>query len=77
MSAASARACAGHALRTLPGLYRPRHPERTVVREHFETWPALRREGELDVPGVPGFVERDFRKYIACGVLAHGSVVPD
>jgi hypothetical protein len=73
MSAASARACAGHALPTPPGLYRPRHPERTVlhavVREHLETWLALQREGEDDVPG---FVERDFRKYITCGVLAHG-----
>jgi hypothetical protein len=66
MSAESARACAGHALRTPPGLYRPRHPERTVlhavVREHLETWLALKREGELDAPTVPGFVERDFRK---------------
>jgi hypothetical protein len=43
-----------------------------VVREHLEAWLALKREGELDVPGVPGFVERDFRKYLACGVLAHG-----
>jgi ribosomal protein S27E len=36
-----------------------------VVREHLETWLALERE-------VPGFVERDFRKYVTCGVLGHG-----
>ena len=42
------------------------------MREHFETWLALEREGELDEPGVPGFVERDFRQYLTCGVLAHG-----
>jgi len=29
-----------------------------VVREHFETWLALDREGELDEPGVPGLAER-------------------
>jgi hypothetical protein len=44
------------------GLYRPRRPERpvlhAVVREHFETWLALDREGELDEPGVPGLAER-------------------
>jgi len=43
-----------------------------VVREHLETWLALQRAGELDAPGVPAFVERDFRKYLTCGVLAHG-----
>jgi hypothetical protein len=33
-------------------VYRPRHPERAVlhavVREHLETWLALKREGERD-----------------------------
>jgi len=23
-------------------------------------------------PGLPGYVERDFRKYLECGILAHG-----
>jgi hypothetical protein len=81
MSAASARASARHADHCLPGRYRPRRPERTVlhavVREHLETWLALKQEGELEGPGVPAFVERDFRKYLTCGVLAHGSVVTD
>jgi len=40
----------------------PAPSERTVlhavVREHLESWLALQREGELDAPGVPAFVER-------------------
>jgi hypothetical protein len=68
MSAETARACAGHAARSTPGLYRPRHPERTVlhavVGEHLETWLAAKRAGGLDTPAVAGFVERDFRQYL-------------
>jgi DNA-directed RNA polymerase subunit RPC12/RpoP len=57
-------------------VYRPRRPQRTVlysvVQHHFETWLALQREDDPWQERVPGFVERDFRKYLACGILAHG-----
>jgi hypothetical protein len=43
-----------------------------VVREHLESWLALQREGELDAPAVPAFVERELRKYLTCGILAQG-----
>lgn len=72
--AVSARACAGHTCDRPPALYRPRHPERTVVRavvrEHLETWLARQREGEREVPG---FVERDFRKAASRSMPAIGS----
>jgi len=59
-----------------PGLYRRRRPEGTVlhrlVREHLETFLALVREGHIDTDPVPGYVETTFRKYLECGVLAHG-----
>ena len=59
-----------------PTTYRRRRPERTLlyrtVQAHFETWLALRR-GELDDgEPVPGYVEREFRRYLECGILAHG-----
>ena len=51
-----------------------------VVRQNLETWLAQRRVGGLD-PGsdlsvhpVPGYVERDLRKFLECGILAHGFV---
>jgi hypothetical protein len=57
-------------------VYRPRRPQRTilyqVVQQHLETWLALQREDDPWQERVPGFVERDFRKYLACGILAHG-----
>ena len=53
--------------------YAPRRPEDTLlhqtVREHLETF--LSRARQLDHP-VPRFVEREFRAYLECGVLAHG-----
>jgi len=55
--------------------YVPRQPERTVlhqvVREHLETFLAEARHrggGE----GLPLFVEREFREFLTCGVLARG-----
>ena len=53
--------------------YRPRHPEQsllyTVIADHLETF--LARQAERDRP-VPGFVEREFRAFLECGVLARG-----
>jgi predicted RNA-binding Zn-ribbon protein involved in translation (DUF1610 family) len=55
--------------------YVRRRPEDTVlhrvVREHLETFLAearLRGGGE----GLPGFVERELREFLTCGVLAEG-----
>lgn len=62
------------ASRTTP--YRRRRPERTLlyrtVSAHVETWLALRRGARDDAYAVPGYVERDFRRYLECGILAHG-----
>ena len=63
-------------------MYVRRRPERSaayqVVRENLETWLAQRRAGRLVagtnwvVDPVPGYVERDLRKFPECGMLAHG-----
>ena len=58
-----------------PARYRPRRSSQSVlyrtVQEHLETWLAHRRDGHDDEP-VPEYVEREFRRYLDCGVLAHG-----
>ena len=63
-------------------VYQRRRPERTtahqVVRQNLETWLAQRRVGglepgsDLSVYPVPAYVERDLRKFLECGILAHG-----
>gem|GEM_PF-2493156 len=63
-------------------VYVRRRPERSaayqVVRENLETWLAERRAGRLVaganwvIDPVPGYVERDLRKFLECGILAHG-----
>ncbi len=76
MSATSA--CVSHDRSPVPRprRYRGRSPENTplypVVQHHFETWLALKRSGEAWEDTVPAFVERDFRKYLDCGILARG-----
>jgi len=55
--------------------YRPRDPERgvlhAVVRAHLDTF--LREAAHRgDAAGLPRFVEREFRQFLTCGVLAHG-----
>ena len=63
-------------------VYQRRRLERTaayqVVRQNLETGLAQRRVGGLD-PGsdlsvypVSAYVERDLRKFLECGILAHG-----
>ena len=42
------------------------------VQEQFETWLAQCRDGHDDEGSVPEYVEREFRRYLACGILAHG-----
>jgi hypothetical protein len=55
--------------------YEPRAPEdgvlHAVIREHLETFLAEAARG-TDGPGLPAFVEQEFRDYLTCGVLAHG-----
>ncbi len=63
-------------------VYVRRRPERSaayqVVRQNLEAWLAQRRAGRLVaganwvVDPVPGYVERDLRKVLECGILAHG-----
>jgi hypothetical protein len=53
-----------------------RRPEETVlyrvVLQHLETFPAATaKEGEQG-GSVPWFVEREFRRYLECGILARG-----
>jgi hypothetical protein len=56
--------------------YRPRRPSQSVlyrcVQEHLETWLAQCREGYDDEWPVSEHVEREFRRYLECGILAHG-----
>jgi hypothetical protein len=57
-------------------VYRRRRPERTplyrAVQGHLETYLALARDGHTDGDGVPRYVEGEFRRYLECGILAHG-----
>ena len=56
--------------------YRLRRPSQSVlyrcVQEHLETWLARCRNGHDDEWSVPEYVEREFRRYLDCGVLARG-----
>jgi hypothetical protein len=57
-------------------VYRPRRPTATplypVVQHHLETFLAASAEGDPSGWGVPEWVEKDFRSYLECGVLAFG-----
>ena len=59
-----------------PGRYQPRRPSQSVlyrcVQEHLETWLVQCRDGHDDAGPVPAHVEREFRRYLECGILAHG-----
>jgi hypothetical protein len=63
-----------------PKLYNPRHPERTLfyqtIAEHFESWQALASAGQFDGQGdhhtPKPYVRQTFRKYLECGIFAHG-----
>ncbi len=59
----------------MPADYRRRTPEDTVlydvVRDRVETFLETARQGERTIPR---FVEREFRAYLQCGILAYGFV---
>ncbi len=77
---ARAAATSGLPLRTrgegdAPSGYRRRTPEDTilydVVRDRVETFLETARQSDRTIPR---FVEREFRTYLQCGILAHGFV---
>ncbi|HQY71878.1 MAG TPA: transposase [Pseudomonadales bacterium] len=57
-------------------VYQRRRPERTLlyhlVQAHLATWLALQDDGEGRSASAPALVEREFRRYLDCGILAHG-----
>lgn len=57
-----------------PQRYQRRRPEQTLwyrtVQAHFATWLELARGPCGESP--PAYVERSFRRYLECGILAHG-----
>ncbi len=67
-------AVASQGLRSVP--YCRRHPEQTalyqIVQQHLETYLALAGEDDWNVQRVPAYVEREFRRYLECGILAYG-----
>jgi len=64
----------GAASAAFPSGYRRREPEKSVlhgvVREHLETFLARGHRG--DGEGYPRFIEKEFRRYLDCGLLCHG-----
>ena len=56
------------------GGLRRRRPEQTlwyrIVQAHFATWLDLSGGPAGESP--PAYVERSFRRYLECGILAHG-----
>ena len=71
-------ACAQRKLKSVSGtaVYRRRQPERSVVyqvlQDHLETWLAGCRQADEEGSQVATYIEQDFRKYLDCGILAHG-----
>lgn len=65
----------GAACAPLPCNYRPREPQRStlyrIVLLHLETFLARASSGEDSRP-LPRYIERTFRAFLACGVLACG-----
>jgi hypothetical protein len=72
--------CAGQAAANSVFISIRRHPERTLlyqtIAEHFETWFELASAGQFDGQGdqhtPKPHVRQAFRKYLECGIFAHG-----
>ena len=64
----------GDACAALPPGYHRREPEKTVlyraVHAHLATFLAELREA--DEGGLPQYIELEFTRYLACGILAEG-----
>ncbi len=58
------------------GTYARREPEKTVlhqlVREHLESFLEEGRRRSVHGEGYPAYVEQTFRRYLTCGIMAHG-----
>jgi len=58
-------------------VYRPRDAEHTVlygvVREHLDAFLRAAEAGD-ESRDLPAFIEREFREFLTCGILAHGFV---
>ena len=58
------------------GIYHPRRAQESdvykIVQHHLESWLATVREANPDSDPIPGYVEREFRKFLSCGILARG-----
>ena len=58
------------------GIYRRRDLKKTdlyqVVQEHLESWLQEVDYREGCTKSVPRYIEREFRSYLKCGILAHG-----
>ncbi len=71
-----ANACQNLISNNIPGIYKKRKPATTVlykiVRENLETFLSEVREANPDSEPIPQYVEKEFRKYITCGILSHG-----
>jgi hypothetical protein len=54
--------------------YQRRQPEHTVlyrtIEAHLPTFLA-HTAGDVETPGLPAFVKREFEAYLRCGILAH------
>ena len=44
------------------------------MQDHLQTFLAVARNENSDENGLPSFVEREFTRYLECGILAHGFV---
>ena len=57
-------------------VYRRRQPERSaayqVIQGHLEPWLAGCRQADEEGSPVAAYIEQDFRRYLECGILAHG-----
>ena len=75
---AAANMLAAHPTSTAARGYARRQPESTVlygiVRDHRPTWLDHARDRSEHGFGYPRFVEREFEKFLACGLLCRGFV---
>jgi Putative transposase/Transposase zinc-binding domain len=69
---------AGAARLPLAAGYHRREPERSilyaVVQENLQSCLSRARERDPNGYGLPSFIEREFTRYLQCGILAHGFV---
>ena len=74
----AAATCSQNETKSVPSaaVYRRRQPERSpayqVIQGHRETGLAGCRQADEEGSPVAAYIEQDFRKYLECGILAHG-----